>query len=102
MIRFAALRVGSSGEDSSHSDGDADADADTNRQRLLLLAAHLAAVNKAPASIQANPDALNVWLQELYCRAYALQVVARWVARWCDIVEPVYLAFWGVGSLIWH
>ncbi|GLI64679.1 hypothetical protein VaNZ11_008032 [Volvox africanus] len=82
MIRFAALRVGSRGEGSSHSDMDADADTDNSRQRLLLLAAHLAAVNKAPVSIQANPDALIVWLQELYCRAYALQVVASNLSGW--------------------
>ncbi len=46
------------------------------RQRLLVLAAHLASVNRAPASVQSSPEALAVWLQELYCRAYALQVVA--------------------------
>lgn len=49
--------------------------------RLLALAAHLASVNRAPDSLQASPEGLAVWLQELYCRAHALQVVARWGQR---------------------
>ena len=54
-----------------------------NQQRLLTLAAHLASLNRAPDSVQASPEALAVWLQELYCRAYALQVVARYDGDSC-------------------
>ncbi|PNW76291.1 hypothetical protein CHLRE_12g540450v5 [Chlamydomonas reinhardtii] len=77
MIRFAALRVGA----------DAPADDDDEEQgdsgsRLLALAAHLASVNRAPDSLQASPEGLAVWLQELYCRAHALQVVASNLGGW--------------------
>lgn len=49
--------------------------------RVILaqeLCAHFAATNQAPEHVQTNPDALALWVQELMCRAYALQVVARW------------------------
>lgn len=41
------------------------------------LSLHFAMLNSAPEAVQVNPDALIVWIQELYSRAYALQVVAR-------------------------
>ncbi|KAG2433724.1 hypothetical protein HXX76_008090 [Chlamydomonas incerta] len=74
MIRFAALRVGA---DTAADDEEGDAGS-----RLLALAAHLASVNRAPDSLQASPEGLAVWLQELYCRAHALQVVASNLGGW--------------------
>ncbi|EFJ43204.1 hypothetical protein VOLCADRAFT_106941 [Volvox carteri f. nagariensis] len=95
MIRFAALRVGG-GESASQAPGDTDGDDDdddspfsshhhhhrSEYQRLLVLAAHLASVNGAPGEVQSSPEALAVWLQEVYCRAYALQVVASNLSGW--------------------
>lgn len=49
-----------------------------SQQLLLELCLHLASVNRAPGEMQSNPEALVVWFQELYSRAYALQVVARY------------------------
>lgn len=50
-----------------------------NRREQLMkdLSLHFAMLNAAPEAVQVNPDALIVWIQELYSRAYALQVVAR-------------------------
>lgn len=48
-------------------------------QQLFL---HFAAVNSAPASITGNPEALAVWVQELACRAYSMQVVASSLRGW--------------------
>ncbi|GFR49566.1 hypothetical protein Agub_g11613 [Astrephomene gubernaculifera] len=75
MIRFASLHVGGFGGQQDSSQGEAP-------QRLLVLAAHLASTNRAPEGVQASPEALAVWLQELYCRAYALQVVASNLGGW--------------------
>lgn len=78
MLRFAALRVGNDVTSTALGGGDKASPASpSNYERLLVLAAHLAAVNQAPAAVQSSPEALAVWLQELYCRSYALQVVAR-------------------------
>jgi hypothetical protein len=48
-------------------------------QQLLL---HFAAVNNAAPSITSNPVSLALWVQELACRAYSLQVVANSLKGW--------------------
>ncbi|KXZ53411.1 hypothetical protein GPECTOR_7g1308 [Gonium pectorale] len=78
MVRYAALRVSGG----AHSRGDSAEQAEEHQPRLLALAAHLASTNRAPEDLQANPEALAVWLQEVYCRAYALQVVASNLGGW--------------------
>lgn len=54
----------------------------SHSELLLRLSAHLAAANQAPDELQGSPQALAVWVQELYSRAYALQVVARWAEKY--------------------
>ncbi|KAF5835482.1 hypothetical protein DUNSADRAFT_7322 [Dunaliella salina] len=68
FLHFAALRL-----NNKHPD------------RVILaqeLCAHFAATNQAPEHVQTNPDALALWVQELMCRAYALQVVASNIHGW--------------------
>lgn len=43
-------------------------------QELLV---HFAVTNQVAEEVQANPDALATWAQEVYSRAYAVQVLAR-------------------------
>mmetsp|Transcript_16415 Transcript_16415/g.35491 ORF Transcript_16415/g.35491 Transcript_16415/m.35491 type:complete len:310 (+) Transcript_16415:17-946(+) len=53
------------------------------REALIRgLCLHLAAVNKVDECIQANPEAVAVWSQEVLSRAYALQVVASNIHGW--------------------
>jgi hypothetical protein len=47
------------------------------RQQFVQLSLHLASINSAPQHILANPDAAVAWGQEVFCRAYSLQVLAR-------------------------
>ena len=44
-------------------------------RRLCL---HLAAVNRVPDALLGDSDAVLGWAQEVYSRAYALHVLARW------------------------
>ncbi|MEW5306084.1 MAG: hypothetical protein WDW38_010021 [Sanguina aurantia] len=68
FIKCAALRLGPQYPD---------------REQLMKdLSLHFAMLNAAPEAVQVNPDALIVWIQELYSRAYALQVVASNLRGW--------------------
>lgn len=51
-------------------------------EQLQQLCLHFAAVNNAPASITGNPDSLALWVQELACRAYSLNVVVNSLKGW--------------------
>lgn len=51
-------------------------------EQLQQLCLHFAAVNNASASITGNPDSLALWVQELACRAYSLNVVVNSLKGW--------------------
>lgn len=53
-----------------------------HREELMRrLCAHFASVNRVDDALLSDSDAVAAWVQEVFSRAYALQVVARWVNR---------------------
>jgi hypothetical protein len=47
----------------------------------------LAAINHQPEELLADNDTVVQWAQEVYSRAYALHVLARWEARFRYILD---------------
>ncbi|GAX79291.1 hypothetical protein CEUSTIGMA_g6732.t1 [Chlamydomonas eustigma] len=68
VLRFSALKLGPTQQ---HREALA--------RRLCL---HLAFVNKAPQEILGNDDLVVAWAQEIWSRAYALQVVLSGISGW--------------------